>query len=305
MDAAYGLERTPTMTCLYREAASAQPEDVPDALGDALRAHGATACHWWREGARTYLELDAGGRGIFARYSTDPRDVAVLAHEVDARRAVAGEAAFRVPPVLASGPGWLVEHRVPAGEPWGTERAAATARAGVALAAAPVPVMAGPGARPGVVRRLVRLARTARSPLSLSDYSAAKRLLAGSSLPTVTGHGDFHAGNTLFADEAVWLIDWELAGPQPQGWDLAQLWASLADPAQRAAVVEVAVSWVGERRRRQFAELQYVALVRAVAAKVAPDRSFDREEAEAEALLGLLPTVRREAGVSVGRARRR
>lgn len=293
------------MTPLYRESGAAQPRDVPDGVAFVLRAHGGTVVRWWREGARTYLEADSERGPLFVRYSAAARDQPVLAHEVAVRRALAGQVAFRVPDVVAWGSGWLVEHRVVGRIGWGPARAGATAAAAVALVSAPLPIMDAPPGRAGVLRRAWRLGRVARSALPLGDYMRAKSLLASSPLPTVTGHGDFHVGNTLFAGGEVWVIDWELAGPQPQGWDLAQLWASLPDAADRAVVAAVALDWVGGRHRRHFAQLQYAALVRAVAAKVAPDRRFDREEGEARALLRLLPEVRDEAGISAGLARGR
>jgi hypothetical protein len=272
------------------------PEGLPAGLLAALDERGASVERWWREGPRTYVEATGDDGPLFARASSRSADVAVLEHEAEARRALAGQHAFRVPAVLATGRDWMLEQRVVSEPIRGTRVVGAAARAAVALAEAPVPSMTGTGPSRTGAQRIDRVLRIVRGPLPVRDLLNARRVLASSSLPRAVAHGDFHEGNVLFAGGDVWLVDWELSGPKPAGYDLMQLWTTLSDSADREQVFAIAEDWLGRRHRQALAALRYVLLVHTIAAKVAPNRLFDLDETGAGILLELLPRIRAEAG---------
>ena len=58
----------------------------------------------------------------------------------------------------------------------------------------------------------------------------------------VTSHGDFHRGNVLVRDGVAWVVDWELSGKRPAGYDLMQFWATLEGAEDRERLFERAVS---------------------------------------------------------------
>ena len=144
-------------------------------------------------------------------------------------------------------------------------------------------------------RRLLRRARLLRSPLPWADLAAARQIVAGSALPTVSGHGDFHAGNVLLAGGVAWVIDWELCGPQPAGLDLMRMWPTLADEGDTALLFEEAVDLLGASSRAELARLRFATTVRSIAGMLTATGSFDRDPAAAERLLALLPALREEA----------
>jgi hypothetical protein len=141
-----------------------------------------------------------------------------------------------------------------------------------------------------------RRLRTLRTPVG-RDLLAARRLLRASTLPRVTSHGDFHRLNVLMEGGRPWIVDWELLGRRPHGFDLMRLWTSLEDPEDRERLFEAAVDLVGERRRGELLELRYVLLVRAIADKLVPSADFNADPAGGRLLLDLLPEVRTAAGV--------
>ena len=263
------------------------PDDAPDGLRDAL--DGAKVTRFWREGTRAY---GYAGGGRFVRWSGEPGDAAVLAHEAVVRDAIGPDGVLRAPPVLARGPGWLLERAVAAG-PVAGERAidAAVAAAG-ALAALELPELDGApersGGRLATARRNVRLVR---GPIA-RDLLAARRLLARTPLPLVTSHGDFHAGNLLMDGDRPWVVDWELVGRRPAAFDLMQLWPTLGDPADREHLLEAAVALVGEPMRDHVLALRYVLVVRTIASKLVPAHDFNADTAGARELLAQLPALR-------------
>jgi hypothetical protein len=269
--------------------------DIPASLAEALARRGAEVERRWDEALRSYLFAAAPGGPLFARMSADPDDVAVLEHEAAAREVVGTEGPLRAPPVLERGPNWLLVEAVEPVRCEGAERSVA-----VAAAAAAAALLELPPAPPRGGRRNSRLrtgARRLRSPLSFRDLRTARRTLADPGLPAVTSHGDFHRGNVLIKDGVAWVVDWELSGMRPAGYDLMQFWATLERPDDRERLFEAAAAIVGAPRRPALLALRHALVVRAIAGKVAGPMSFDRDEAGARELLAQLPALRAEAGL--------
>jgi hypothetical protein len=263
--------------------------DVASGLAEALAARGAHVVEMWREAKRSYVIAD----GLFGRASSDSADVPVLEHEAAVRELVGTEGPLRSPEVVDRGPGWLLERRIdhepPVGEGAVNAIAAAAARiAELSLPSAPAPRET---SRVALSRRI----RALFSPLPLSDYLAARRVLVDPGLPEVTCHGDFHARNVLFANGKLWVVDWELSGLRPAGYDLMTFWPTLERPEDRDRLFEATVDLVG--RRRELLRLRYALTVRTVATMLAGAQEFDRNKDRARELLAMLPGLRAEAGL--------
>jgi hypothetical protein len=271
-------------------AVTTLPPDCPAGLAEAVAARGAELDSMWRERSRAYGW--AGGGALFLRWSRDPADVSVLAHEADVRERVGSAGALRSPPVLERGPGWLLERAIAATPIAGAVDVRAVVAAAAELAGASLPILAARPAGPGL--RLGAAGQRARSLLRTPvrrDILAARGLLRHSELPLVLSHGDFHAGNLLMEAGRPWVIDWELLGQRPAGYDLMQLWAELAQPEDRDALLEATVALVGARWRRAVLELRYALLVQTIVAKLVPLRD-DPDPDGARALLALLGPAR-------------
>jgi hypothetical protein len=267
---------------------------LPAGLAEALARRGAEVERRWDEPPRSYLFAAAPGGALFARMSVDPADVAVLEHEAAVRGLVGGEGPLRAPPVLERGPDWLLEEAIEPEPCEGAERIDVVAAAAAAIAQLELPLAP---ARSGGSRASLRTrARMLRSPLPLRDLRAARRTLADPGLPTVTSHGDFHRGNVLVKGGAAWVVDWELSGLRPAGYDLMQFWATLERPDDRERLFEAAVETVGGARQALLA-LRHALVVRTIAGKLAGPKDFDRDPAGAHELLALLPVLRAEAGL--------
>jgi hypothetical protein len=262
--------------------------DIAPGLAEALAAQGAHVVESWREAERSYVIAE----GFFGRASSNSADVTVLEHEAAVRKLIGTEGPLRSPAVVDLGPGWMLEQRIEheplVGEGAVDAIAAAAARiAELRLPSAPTPRET---SRVALSRRI----RALFSPLPLSDYLAARRVLADPGLPEVTCHGDFHARNVLFADGRLWVVDWELSGQQPAGYDLMTFWPTLERAEDRGRLFEATVDLVGSRR--ELLRLRYALTVRTVATMLASAREFDRDEVRARELLALLPALRAEAG---------
>jgi Phosphotransferase enzyme family len=262
------------------------PSDAPAGLRAAL--DGAALTGFWREGARAYGRAE-GDR--FVRWSTDPADRVVLAHEAEVRAVIGVDGALRSPPVLAGGAGWLVELAVPADPVSGAIDAVVGAAEALAPLRLPAIVHTGAGNRLATARNRLRLAR---SPVA-RELLAARRMLARSPLPLVTSHGDFHAGNLLMEDGRPWVVDWELAGRRPAGYDLMQLWSTLSAADDRERLMEGAVALVGEPMRPHLLDLRYAVVVRTIASKLVPVMELNADPDGARALMALLPELRPSA----------
>jgi hypothetical protein len=230
--------------------------------------------------------------GLFARASRDPADVAVLAHEAQVRELVGQDGPLRAPPVLELGPGWLLEQAVEA-EPLRGEEAVSIAVA----AAQRIPALELPSAPPrsgqSLTSSLRRRWRLFRSPLPFGDVLQARRILRAAG-PRATSHGDFHRKNILLADGAAWVVDWELSGLRPRGYDLLYLAATLEADDRRHLWELVPEDTETEELRR----LRYAVTVSVLSGKLAAAQAFDRDPVAAESLLRELPRLRAEAGFS-------
>jgi hypothetical protein len=247
----------------------------------------------WGEHQRTYLRAASEAGPLFGRYSDDPRDRAVLDHEASARRAVADAEPLLAPSILARGPSWMLEAAI---EPEPLEGPAAmglVVDAALKLAELALPSPPDQGGRGDGLAAARRRLRTLRSTLSLSDVVRAHRLANSTGLPDVTSHGDFHAGNLLLSGRRLWVVDWELSGARPAGFDLMQLAATLPDRADADVLFEMTVDRLGPASRPGLLKLRYVHLVRTIAGKLAGAKSFNRDEPGARALMPELAESRR------------
>jgi hypothetical protein len=264
---------------------------LPQELAAALATRGAAITDRWDEGPRTYLHADSPSGRLFGRASSDPGDVATLEHEA-AVRAIVGEAGpLRAPAVVAKGPDWMLEVGMTSADLRGAEVIGTVIAAAARLQSLSLPEIedAGPQSSGGAVRRRLSLVG---SGLKVRDLVAAKRILDAPSLPEVTSHGDFHIGNVFYADGALWVVDWELAGRRAAGYDLMQFWGSVDRVEDRELLFEGTVGLVGTQHRRALARLRYALLVRTIANKLGATKDYNRDEAGGRALLALLPDVR-------------
>ena len=272
---------------------STLPTDAPDGLAQTLADRGASAVTLWREGRRAYLTAESADGPLFARYSSDPRDVAVLHHEAAVRRIVGTDGALRTPPVLDDGAGWMLEVRKETGSVTGAEGVDSVLAAADELSRHTLPAAETPRARRRHTHITVsRRARVALSPLHLRDVARARAIIERSPLPRVTSHGDLHTGNVLVSDGAAWVVDWELTGQRPAGFDLMQLWATLPDAADRERLWDGAVAMVGREHKDALADLRYALTVRTIANKLAAPHRFNRDREGGRRLLALLPSIR-------------
>jgi hypothetical protein len=254
---------------------------APSGLQRELAERGLEVEHAWREGPRVYLRAGA----VFARYSQAESDLPVLEHEARVRALVGEQGLLRAPSVLAQGRGWLVERQVfPRVEP--VETVVAAARE---LARLELPVLPPAPGRGLSLAALQRRTRLLARPRFAAELARARRLLASSRLPQVTSHGDFHPGNVLRADGAAWVIDWELVGHAPVGYDLMRYRATLTDPDERERVDAGALELTGDAL--ELARLRYAVTVLTAADKLSHPEQLNRDEAGAAALLAELPEL--------------
>lgn len=265
----------------------------PRALRDAVHEHGAHVVRVTDHSPRFHVRLDSPDGPLFAWYSSHPDDVVTLHHELAVRAAVGSNGVLRAPAVLAHGADWRIERMVVPEPLHGPVVLGLVVDAWRGLTTLTLPERPGRRVVASRLDLLRRRARLAFSPLPVGDVVRARRFAESSRLPVVTSHGDFHAAHVLPRDGCVWVIDWELSGRAPLGLDLMQLWASLPEAADRDTLLDAAIAEVGPTHRADLLRLRYVALVRRIASKLAELGRFgDRDPAEAQALLRLLPEAR-------------
>jgi hypothetical protein len=279
------------MSCSLRLAV---PDECPDELATELSSRRAQIEEWYREGCRVFLLATSPGGRIFARYSTDPADEAVLRHERAVRELIGAGAgtALRSPAVHAEGPGWMIEQAVDAEPCQGAAAVDAIVAAAAEVASLPLPAGPWDGA-PDLRRRVKMLAGVVRSPLPLRHVFRARRALSGIVLPLVPAHGDFRAGNLLYERGTLWVVDWELSGLRPVGHDLMQAWVTLERGDDRERLFEATVSLVGRRHRSQLERLRYASAVASVVDKLTAPDAFNRDPNGARRLLAELPALGR------------
>jgi hypothetical protein len=262
--------------------------DLPAGLAAALAERGATVERVEEEGARRYVSAGE----LFGRFTTAPADEPSFAHEVAARAVVGAALPLRAPEVVASGPGWTLEHAVPRRPPAGATPVRATIAAALAIPALTLPDAPEGAGGEGSGERWRRRARMAFGGLRPADLLAARR---DPGLPLVTTHGDFHAGNVLCDADGPWVVDWELTAQRPLGYDLLSLWPTLEDPADRDLVLEAAFAQAGPAQRDGVLRLRFALLVRALAAVAGAPRGVGGVGPPERVLRELLAEARREA----------
>jgi hypothetical protein len=266
---------------------------APRALVEALERRAAKIAFHWEEDLRAFARASSADGELFARYSGEPADVIRLQQEGAVRTLIGDRGALRTPPVLESGPGWMLERAVSA-EPWsGRASVDAAVLAAAEIPELDLPAVPGPAGRRSPAQRLLRIARAAMGPISVNDLRTARRELAESDLPRVSCHRDFHPKNVLFdAQGSAWVIDWERTGPGPLGLDLMQLWANIADPEDRERLFEHAVELVGAGRRASLERLRFAVVVAEASGWHAERNPYDRDDAALARMLEVLPELR-------------
>jgi hypothetical protein len=269
--------------------AQSAPPRVPPGLEEALAERGARVERRWTGGPRTYLIASGPTGRVFGRFRSDPSDGAVIAHETRVRAGLAGERGpLRVPAVLATGDDWMLEQAItPDADPAAAARAAVEASARLAE----LDVEEAPSTTSRRRARLGYRIRLLRRPKLLRELARARKLVAGTTLPLVSSHGDYFPGNVLVAEGCAWVIDWELCGRLPLGYDLLHYWTDVADEEAREIALDGALKLVGPARHDELRRLQYAVAVRATASKLAAAAAADRDPAGAKRLLASLPQL--------------
>lgn len=262
------------------------PAGTPPELEAALARHGTAPARHWREGDRAYVRAGAA----FARWTTTSEGAWALAHEVAVRAAVGSWGALKAPPVLASGAGWLVDRAVEPRPLRGAEAIDAVLAAVAELLARPVAGWPpGPGAPAGGGRGgglAAQVRAVARSPVGARRAVAARAgLLRRGGLEPRPAHGDLQPGNLLWADDGLWVIDWELARVAPAGTDLITLWAVLDDEGDRERLWRGTVALLGPEHERTLRRRRRAAAVRLAEGLLAAEDPIDRDPELAAALL--------------------
>ena len=264
---------------------------LPSELAAALSGREANIVERWDEGARTYLHAETPSGRLFGRTSSDPHDVQTIQHEATVRALVGTDGPLRAPQVIGSGPDWMLEVGMTSTGFRGDDAvetliAAATRLQGLSLPELEDHPQASGG---GALKRRVKLLG---SGLKVRDLYAAKRILTEPKLPEVTSHGDFHIGNVFYEKDALWVVDWEMAGRRSAGYDLMQFWGSVERTEDRDLLFEGTVEMIGEEHRRDLARLRYALLVRTIANKLGATKEYNRDVEGGRRLLDLLPEVR-------------
>jgi hypothetical protein len=263
---------------------------LPRGLAAALAARDALISDVRGSGKRVFVTADSSQGKLFARYSDDPADVAVFAHEAEVRRAVGTKGLLRAPAVLEEGEAWLLEAAVASERIRGAHAVDTAAAAASRLVELRIPT--GPRAQGeprSATGRFQRRLQVAFSALPGSDLAAAERILADPGLPLLPSHGDFFPENLLLSGGALWVVDWECSGQRPAGYDLMQLWSALERAGDRERLFDSALEVVGAQGRGKLERLRYAVVV-ATSWRLLHEGAEARPRAEA--LLALLPQLR-------------
>jgi Phosphotransferase enzyme family len=248
--------------------------------------------------SRTYMCANSPSGPLFAWFSRDSRHSASAAYELEVRRLIGTSGALRSPPPLEWGTDWRIER-------WINTRPCQGRRALEAIVEAIHELQLLRLSEPpelGLVETrwgsFMRRLRVVGSDLPTRDYLSARKLLVRSRLPFVSAHGDFHRKHILLDEhETPWVIDWEMSGTRPAGFDLLYLWSDLERDDDREYLFELIVEMLGEKQREELLKLRFALLVRMIAAKLTDPEPRSRDPAGARKLLALLPSVRSAAGV--------
>lgn len=272
--------------------AEAVGDTLPPGLAAELESRNATVIRIERDPPKGYVHADSPDGPLFAWLSRLGSAGEAINHEAAVRDVVGQAGVLRAPPILARGESWRLEPGLRAEPVSGAAAIETVVRAAARLAELELPrasAGSGYGTRAAALRRRLRLAA---SPLPLADVVRARRLLRTSALPRATSHGDFHRGHIFLDGEAAWVIDWELAGPRPAGYDLMLLWADLESDDDRELLFDSTVRLLGEPARQGLLELRYALLVHLLASLFADVSPEGRDPERGRRLMQLLPEVR-------------
>jgi len=278
---------------------------LPRGLAAALAHQGAMIREIWGDGGHIFLRAGSRQGELFGRYSQDPRDELRFAHELAVRRVIGASGFLRSPAVLDGGTGWLLEVAVKPEPCRGayavdTVVAAASALTEVRLPEAPAGLH-----KPDGWWRASRLLWRSRSVhLRHADVLLSRRLLASSTLPLVTSHGDFRPENVLLEGGAAWVVDWESSGKRPAGYDLMQFWCDLERVVDRDRVFESALELVGLARRLELERLRFAVAVASAACQVLDPPAGVRDPKAEERYRELIEEARVAARLQVRSSRR-
>jgi hypothetical protein len=279
---------------------SALPEDCPRDLTEALARYSANIAAIGDNPGylRTYMCASSPSGPLFAWFSRDSCHCALAAYELEVRRLIGTGGALRAPPPLEWGNDWHIERWIDTRPCQGPRALEAIVEAARELQRLRLPKPPGRGLVETRWASYMRRLRVVGSVLSTRDYLCARKLLARSRLPLVTAHGDFHRKHILLDEhEAPWVIDWEMSGQRPAGFDLLYLWTDLKTDEDRDCLFELTVEMLGETQREELLKLRFALLVRMIAAKLSDPEPLSRDPMGARKLLALLPSVRLAAGV--------
>lgn len=286
MEAQLGAEKPGPLS----RVTASRLDALPRGLAAALASRDALISEVRGNGSRVFVTADTAHGRVFARYSEDPADVAVFAHEAEVRRIVGTKGLLRAPVVLDEGEGWLLEAAV------ATERIRGSHAVDTACAAASrlieLRLPDGPRATRApltAVQRLRRRASVAVSPLGAGHLAAAERILAEPGLRLLPSHGDFVPENILLSGGAAWVVDWECSAERPGGYDLMQLWSALERAADRDRLFDSALELVGAGQRAELEALRYAVVVETTWRLL---HEGPEARPRADALLALLPGLR-------------
>ncbi len=279
------------------------PEDCPQGLLDALARRSARVFAVAANPAveRSYIRASSPSGELFAWFSRDSCQKELAAYELEIRKLIGSDEVLRSPQPLEYADCWRLDRWIDA-KPCSGEKAIET----IVESARQLQDIRLPK-RKGLIRKqsgwvsFRRRLRVVCSDLATRDYLTARAVLTGSSLPLVTSHGDFHRRHILLEDGSAWVIDWELSGLRPAGFDLLYLWSDLDGEEDRDYLFERTVGMLGESRRKELLRLRFAMLVRMIAAKLADPEPLARDRPGAQRLLTLLPSVRHAAALGSGR----
>lgn len=272
---------------------------APAALVEALGARDASISRVVAKQQQQQIWADSSDGPLFARFSAEPRDHDAFAFEASARAVVGSTGDVRSPPVLDLGVEWLLERQI-VRRPFGG-KACIDRAVTAAVSISELDLPRGGAAAESRAFSLFRRLDMVRSSVPLGHVIASKRALRSHALPLVASHGDFHDRNLLYDGEKLWVIDWELAGPRPAGYDLMYLWATLEAEEDRELLFAAAREAIGQEHEQDLLRLRYGVAV-AVAVNMLTTRTALAREAQGHGLVEMLPGLRREAALDSARS---
>jgi hypothetical protein len=262
---------------------------LPRGLAAELASRDALISEVRGSGKRVFVVADSAEGKLFARYSDDPADTEVFAHEAEVRRVVGGKGSLRAPQVLAEGDRWLLEPAIASDRIRGAHAVDTASAAASRLVELRIPTGPRSGRSALGGRSRFQRLRMSFSHLAKSDVAAAERIFADPGLPLVPSHGEFVPENLLLSGGALWVVDWEHSAGRPAGYDLMRLWTALERAGDRERLFDSALEVVGTGKRVALEALRFAVVVETASLLL---QSGAEERPRADALLALLPELR-------------